>query len=57
VAVDARLGWRPRPGLELSVAAQNLFDDRHPEFASEGNLNIHTTESPRSVYGKVTWRF
>ena len=57
VAVDARLGWRPRPGLELSVAAQNLFDDRHPEFAPEGNLMIHTTESPRSVYGKVTWRF
>jgi iron complex outermembrane receptor protein len=57
VALDARLGWKPLPGLEIAVAAQNLIDKRHPEFAPEGFLSIHTTESPRSVYGKVTWTY
>jgi iron complex outermembrane recepter protein len=57
VAMDARLGWKPLPGLEIDVVAQNLFDKRHPEFAPEGSLSIHTTESPRSVYGKVTWTY
>lgn len=57
VALDARLGWKPLPGLEIAIAAQNLFDRRHPEFAPEGSLLVHTTESPRSVYGKVTWTY
>jgi iron complex outermembrane receptor protein len=57
VALDARLGWKLLPGLEIAVAAQNLFDKRHPEFAPEGFLLIHTTESPRSVYGKITWTY
>lgn len=29
---DVRLGLRPRPGLEFSLGAQNLFQGRHPEL-------------------------
>jgi len=57
VAVDARLGWKPRPGLELAVAAQNLFDGQHPEFAGEGFNLVHVVEARRSVYGKITWTY
>jgi len=32
--LDARLGWRPRAGLELSLVGQNLLDERHPEMES-----------------------
>jgi iron complex outermembrane recepter protein len=29
--VDARLGWRPKPNLELSLGVQNATDPQHPE--------------------------
>lgn len=45
---DARIAWQYR-NWELSVVGQNLLDNQHPEF---GSLEI-----PRSVYGKITWRF
>ena len=53
--LDLRLGWRPVKAVELSVAGQNLLDDRHPEFAS--NSDIIANQIPRSVYGKavITW--
>jgi len=48
-ALDARLAWQYK-GVELSIVGQNLSDKRHPEFSS-------TQQVPRSVYGKVAWRF
>lgn len=51
--VDARLGWRPRPNLEVSIVGQNLLHSRHVEFGARPNRY----EIERSVYGKVTWRF
>lgn len=53
--VDLRLGWRPFKALELSVAGQNLLDDRHLEFARSSDIIV--SEIPRSVYGKavITW--
>jgi len=53
VTADLRLAWRPSPSLELSIVGQNLFDNQHPEFGAAANRQ----EIPRSVYGKVTWRF
>ncbi len=53
---DIRLGWRPASNLEVSIAGQNLLDDRHEEFLSERG-GIGATEIERVVYGKVTWRF
>ncbi len=54
--LDARIGWRVRESLELSVGLQNLLDRQHPEFNSFDSAAI-TSQAKRSVYGKVTWRF
>jgi iron complex outermembrane receptor protein len=47
--VDARLAWRIRPDLELSLVGQNLLESGHSEFSS--------LEIERSVYGKIDWKF
>jgi iron complex outermembrane receptor protein len=52
---DLRLAWEPRPELELSLAGQNLLDDRHPEFNPE--VWFPQNEVRRGVYGQVRWRF
>jgi iron complex outermembrane receptor protein len=53
--LDLRLGWQPVKALGLSVAAQNLLKDRHPEYGSgEG---VTATQVERSAYGKITWGF
>ena len=53
VSLDLRLAWHPTPNWELAVAGQNLVDNRHPEFGAAATRQ----EIPRSVYGKITWRF
>jgi iron complex outermembrane recepter protein len=50
---DLRLAWRPIQNLEISIVGQNLVDDQHPEFGAA----LTRQEIPRSVYGKVVWRF
>lgn len=47
-AVDLRLGWSPRPGLELAVNGRDLLDPHHVEFAPQVGV-------PRSVFASVTW--
>jgi iron complex outermembrane receptor protein len=48
-----RLGWQPRPGLDLSVIGQNLLHDRHQEFAAATPREyLH-----RGVHFRVDWRF
>lgn len=54
VTMDLRLAWIAKDGLELSITAQNLLDDSHPEF---GDPSPARKEVERSVYGKVTWFF
>lgn len=51
-AVDARLGWRARRDLELSLTVQNLFDSKHPEFGSP----VTRSEFERSIFVKMLWR-
>ena len=57
--LDLRLGWKPRPNLEISLVGQNLFDDHHPEFVTEtrNQAGVLATEVSRGVYGKIVWRF
>lgn len=55
VRLDVRLGWRPRPDLELALVGQNLGDPGHVEFDSPGVQP--RTEIQRAVYAKVVWRF
>lgn len=50
-AVDLRFGWTVRPGVELSIVGQNLFDGSHPEF----NATLNRREIPRNVALRVRW--
>jgi outer membrane receptor for monomeric catechols len=55
VRLDLGLVWHPTKNLELGVWGQNLLQDQHAEFTSYKTSLI--TEIPRSVMGKVTWKF
>lgn len=52
--LDMRIGWQPAENLELSLKLENLTDNRHPEYIETGLTEV---EVPRSIYGKITWRF
>ncbi|MBN1394736.1 MAG: TonB-dependent receptor, partial [Pirellulales bacterium] len=54
ISMDLRLGWRPRKQLELAVVGQNLLQEYHWEYFTEGI--VPATEVPRGVYGTLTWR-
>lgn len=53
--LDSRLGWRVGESLELSVGGQNLLSPAHAEY--HDTFSILHSLVPRSVFGKVTWRF
>jgi len=55
LTLDARLAWKARENLELSVVGQNLLDSNRLEFDPE--LTTLPTEVERGLYGKCTWRF
>lgn len=50
-AVDARLAWRPRRDVELSLVGQNL-NGRHSEYGPVATR----TEVPRSIGVKLVWQ-
>ncbi|HSH72843.1 MAG TPA: TonB-dependent receptor [Methylophilaceae bacterium] len=52
--MSMRLGWRVNQQLELSITAQNMLHDRHPEY---GFPSVDRVEIERSIYGKVQLRF
>ncbi len=52
---NARIAWRPRKDVELSLVGQNLFDNHHAEFIGESILI--QTEVERSIYGQIRWDF
>jgi iron complex outermembrane receptor protein len=54
--LDARLGWRLKERLELSLGLQNLLDARHREYGRTED-RTDAMQIKRSIYGKVTWRF
>lgn len=54
--VDARLGWKPRKGLEISLVGQNLLDDKHQEFESS-LFAASAKEIERGIYGNILWKF
>lgn len=56
VELDARLNWRIRSDMDVSLIGQNLLDSHHPEQIAE-YLDTKPTEIQRAVYGKVTLRF
>lgn len=52
---DIGLVWHASPTLDIGIWGHNLLDDSHPEFTNQNSRFI--TEIPRSVMGKLTWRF
>lgn len=46
---DARIAWKPKKNMEISLVGQNLMESGHSEFSS--------LEVERSIYGKVDWKF
>jgi len=54
--LDARIAWKPRTGLDLSLAVQNIFNHRHAEFKPE-ILSAQPGQIRRSVYAKAAWNF
>ena len=51
-AVDARIAWKARRDVELSLTAQNLFDPGHQEWGAPGVL----PEVRRAWFAKLLWR-
>jgi iron complex outermembrane receptor protein len=54
--IDARLGWRVKERVEVSLGLQNLLAPGHPEFDGTDAVVVASQVKP-SVYGKLTWRF
>lgn len=52
---DLRIGWRPKPKVELSIGVQDAFEAYHVEY--ESTRFNQFAEIPRNFYGKVIWRF
>jgi iron complex outermembrane receptor protein len=50
---DGRVAWQAMPGLECSIAGQNLLHAHHAEFGDPATRR----DVERSVYGNVVWRF
>ncbi len=55
LTLDLRAAWRPRPGLEISLVAQNLFDTPREEFRSLFVQNP-STQLQQGFYLKLDWK-
>ena len=51
--VDMRLGWQPRPDIEVSITGQNLVGPSHGEFTGETTR----TAIARAVFVELLMRF
>jgi iron complex outermembrane receptor protein len=56
-ALDLRLAYLPRPGLEVGAVARNLLDRSHPEFPQDAYMGNVSTEVESEVYGFVAVRY
>lgn len=58
IEMDMRVAWRARKRLELAVVGQNLLQAHHYEFGrTTETYNSIITETPRGVYGTVSWQY
>ncbi|MGB0468481.1 MAG: TonB-dependent receptor plug domain-containing protein [Pontibacterium sp.] len=55
ISANARVAWQVRPDLELSITANNLFDDQHLEYI--GEYFSTPTEIRRSIFAQIRWNF
>jgi iron complex outermembrane recepter protein len=60
---DLRLGWQLNKNLQSSIAIQNIFDDKHPEFIEFSGISLSrpqgliSTQAERNLHVKFTWQF
>ena len=54
--LDTSLNWQVGEGLALTLAGQNLLQDRHLEF-NDGWQSVFSTLVKRSVYARIAWQF
>ncbi|HET6330510.1 MAG TPA: TonB-dependent receptor [Holophagaceae bacterium] len=52
--MDAHIGWKPAPGLEVAIIGQSLFGKQHIEFAQQQQPGAALE---RAGLVKVTWTF
>ena len=52
---NANITWTVTENIELTLAGQNLLEDRQLQYASE--YTTPPTAIERGFYGKVTWKF
>ncbi|MCP4353577.1 MAG: TonB-dependent receptor [Desulfobacterales bacterium] len=60
VELDARIGVKLSKNIELEISGRNLLHKGHAEFLYRGPNSLYSDyymEVPRSVTGKITWRF
>jgi iron complex outermembrane receptor protein len=55
-ALDARISWRPRKYMEISIVGQNLTEGNHLEYR-DPLAALQATEVPRTVYGMITYTY
>jgi len=55
-SVDVRYGWHLGRAFDLAVVGQNLFDNRHLEYASDFFVS-QLSYQPRRAYIQGLWRF
>lgn len=51
-ALDMRVGWRPRAGMDVSVTLQNLAGARHYEWGSPASR----AQIERAAFFRLAWR-
>jgi iron complex outermembrane receptor protein len=56
-SLDVRIGWQVSDTVNISLAGQNLLDDRHLEYGPSTLLNTEVTEIERGFYLKMLWEF
>lgn len=57
-AIDARLGWKPVDGIDLSVVGQNLIGPSHTEFsAASDSIAGVAAQLGRTVFVKASLTF
>lgn len=54
-ALDATIGWKITPTMEISLTGRDLLDESHPEYPGE-ILQTMPTELERSFFAKFTWK-
>lgn len=55
-SLDSRISWKVKPGLNLSLVGQNLFDINHQDFVPEVIQSLRRPDG-RRTYLKLEWSY